>query len=88
MEMNAEATNEKSEDETVLDADKTYVKQLADTEDEVEHLKYENLIVNIHNEYLTKYKQNYYKRKQYHGYIMEELENLERLITLLSFFRK
>ena len=88
MEMNAETTKKRSEDETVLDADKTYVKQLADAEDKVEHLKYENLIVNIHNEYLTKYKENYYKRKQYHGCITEELENLEGLTTRFSFFRK
>ena len=88
MEMNAETTKERIKDETVLDADNTNVKQLADAEDEVEHLKYENLTVNINNEYLTKYKENYYKRKQYHGYIMEELENLEGLTTRFSFFRK
>ena len=63
MKMNAETIMEKLKtyvDEPILHADKIYesVKQSAECDNELDHVIDESLIVNIHNEYLTKYKEN------------------------------
>ena len=63
MKMNAETIMEKLKtyvDDPILHADKIYesFKQSAECVDELDHVIDESLLVNFHNEYITKYKEN------------------------------
>ena len=93
MKINLKTTDEKlkrRQAEVIVCVDKLHesVKLVAETDHELEYVKSKNTFLNSEAEHHMKYRNNYDQRKNFYGFIMEDLAKLEDLTTQFSIFRR
>ena len=78
------------QEEVLICVDKLHesVKLVAETDHQLEFVERHNKSLSTGAEHQMKYRKNYYDRNNFNGLIMEDLAQLEELITQFSFFRR